>query len=102
MYECNIYSNPERYKLKIWGTLDEEDLSYEFDMVVIWEHEDGRLLYKQDSGCSCPSPFESVDNIEQLEPLTAENYEQFISTYKDYNDKNRHELFLRIREHFAK
>jgi len=33
-------------------------LSYEFDILCFWVTKDGRVYTAQDSGCSCPTPFE--------------------------------------------
>lgn len=47
-----------------WDKIAEEDFggSYEFDMLVVWRNrETGTVVYAEDSGCSCPSPFESHD-----------------------------------------
>lgn len=55
---ANPYSYPERCGLKIVAEL-EENLSYAFDMLVVWEDLKTReLFYGEDSGCSCPTPFE--------------------------------------------
>jgi hypothetical protein len=43
------------------GDLDEPDLTFEFHQLVVLKHEPtGRLFYAEDSGCSCPTPFEDV------------------------------------------
>lgn len=62
----NIYYEPEKYGLKPIGEIDWSSGSYEFDLTVVWQRElDGVLVYAEDSGCSCPSPFESagVDDL---------------------------------------
>lgn len=72
----NIYNNPENYGLEIFLTL-EADLSYEFDMLVVWKRvADGKLFYKRDSGCSCPAPFEDC-GINDLHELRPEEFELF-------------------------
>lgn len=63
------YYSPEAFGLEL---LDDYDIagSWEFDMIAVWRRKaDGALFYAFDSGCSCPSPFES-DNAETLTPLT--------------------------------
>ncbi len=68
----NIYYNPEKFGLKIVEETNKPDLSYEFDMVVAWEDvTTGKQYWAQDSGCSCPSPFEQFDSIESLDPMEA-------------------------------
>lgn len=55
----NVYYDPEKFGLKIVGTLDFSSGSYEFDYTVVWT--DGKnLYYHDDAGCSCPSPFDGV------------------------------------------
>lgn len=41
-------------------SLDQPDLSYEFHLLGAWMHQPtGRVLWGEDSGCSCPSPWEN-------------------------------------------
>lgn len=78
MFGSDVYSKPENYDLEIIGELDEDDLSYEFHMLVVWKHKDGRLFYATDSGCSCPSPFEDVHSLADLTPITkGESFRSF-------------------------
>ena len=61
-YDDNPYYNPEKRGLTIVAEGDDPDASYSFDMFVVWT--DGEsLFYAQDSGCSCPSPFEDVEPV---------------------------------------
>lgn len=59
------YYNPEAFGLTVLASGDIGG-SYEFDMVVVWRHEDGRLFVGADSGCSCPSPFEDFGSLDEL------------------------------------
>src|SRR5699024_9882982 len=44
--------------------------SYEFDMTRVYRKiSTGELFYAEDSGCSCPSPFEDVEESD-LTPIT--------------------------------
>jgi hypothetical protein len=55
----DIYYAPEKHGLKTIGEIDWSDGCYQFDYTVVWQRlADGQLLYGEDSGCSCPSPFE--------------------------------------------
>lgn len=63
----SIYYNPEKFGLKILGDIDWSSGYYEFDQTVVWQDEQGQMFYAEDSGCSCPSPFEGVG----LDDLTA-------------------------------
>lgn len=51
-------------------------------MTVVWKDEDGNYYMAGDSGCSCPTPFESV-TLEGLEKLTA--HEVAESLLGDFN-----------------
>ena len=59
------YYNPEKFDLEIVECFEEEP-DYSFDMFVIWRHKDGTIYVAQDSGCSCPSPFENFGSLEDL------------------------------------
>ncbi len=62
----NIYSTPEAFGLMPIGEIDWSDGCYVFDLTVVWQRTfDGRFLYAEDSGCSCPSPFED-SGVEDL------------------------------------
>ncbi|WP_043654418.1 DUF7574 domain-containing protein [Nocardia thailandica] len=57
----NMYYAPEQYGLTIVGTLDFSDGFYCFDYTVVWQDSTTHRLYMaDDSGCSCPSPFEDT------------------------------------------
>lgn len=62
----DVYYNPEKFNLEIVIVLDEEYLSYEFNMFVVWKDTNGGLYYATDSGCSCPSPFEDYTSLADL------------------------------------
>lgn len=58
---ANIYSDPEKFGLKTVGTIDWREPNYSFDMTVVWVDKSKRLFWSDDSGCSCPIPFEYDD-----------------------------------------
>lgn len=63
----NVYSSPEDFGLEEVTEVDWYDDSYGFDLTVVWRHkETGQLYWASDSGCSCPSPFEGYNGIEDL------------------------------------
>ncbi len=58
--------SPERERpdhhpdLEQFDSLDEAGLSYEFHLLAAWLHKPtGRVFWGEDSGCSCPSPWEN-------------------------------------------
>jgi hypothetical protein len=66
---ANIYYDPDKFGLTPVGEIDWSSGSYEFDYTVVWKRDlDGRFVYAEDSGCSCPVPFEStgVDDLTVL------------------------------------
>lgn len=55
----DIYSSPERFGLETFGEIQWGEPCYSFDLTVVWRRPaDGTFFYCEDSGCSCPSPFE--------------------------------------------
>lgn len=67
---ADIYYSPEQFGLEIVKELDDPSADYSFDKFVVWiRKKDGVLFYGQDSGCSCPSPFEGVTSVQGLSEL---------------------------------
>lgn len=62
----DIYGQPEHFGIQTIGEASWHDESWEFDFTVVWQSkEDPTLFYwARDSGCSCPSPFESFTSLE--------------------------------------
>lgn len=82
-YDKNFYYHPEESGLTIVATIDDGG-SYEFDMVVVWKDEKGNFYWQEDSGCSCPTPFEDFDTLASLNRLTKENFEHFETQVKNH------------------
>ena len=98
-WENNIYSHPEKHGLKIFETL-EENLSYEFNMLVVWKNEKGEFFWAQDSGCSCPSPFEdynSVADLYKVDPNNLESFQQAIENFRGASSVEKLELIIAVR-----
>jgi hypothetical protein len=73
----NVYNRLENFGLKIIAESDIGD-GYSFNrMVVFADVETGEMFYAQDSGCSCPSPFEDLTSREGLTALGPQNIEAF-------------------------
>lgn len=67
----DLYHSPEKANLEIIGSVDWSDGNYCFDLTVVWRHTLTRqFFYAEDSGCSCPSPFEDTQ-VEDLIPITS-------------------------------
>lgn len=76
-YWTNVSSNPEKYGLTLVGSLDDPWACYSFDDLCVWSHEDGRVFWATDSGCSCPSPFEDFKSLDDLEEVTNDTWAEF-------------------------
>jgi len=72
-YDPDLYSQPEAFGLELVGSIDLDNESYQFNILaVLHEPPTDKFYIIQDSGCSCPSPFENHTGREALgEPLTA-------------------------------
>lgn len=62
----DVYNQPEKFGLSIVEVTEKPDLSWEYDMVVLFEDEAGNKYWAEDSGCSCPAPFEEYTSIDSL------------------------------------
>lgn len=74
-YSTTVYDKPEKFGLLQIASADWGG-AWEFDMIVVWQHKTGRLYFGQDSGCSCPMPFEGVTALDDLTELTLDNYDR--------------------------
>lgn len=58
----NIYYSPEAFGVEAIGDINWRQPCYDFDQTAVWrDPRTGEFLWADDSGCSCPSPFESFD-----------------------------------------
>ena len=73
----NVYYDPEKFGLKVIGEL-EKGASYEFDTFVVWQKENGDLVYGTDSGCSCPTPFED-QGLNDLKPYSEQALDEWVA-----------------------
>jgi hypothetical protein len=87
--ENNVYYNPAAYNLTLIGTVNLSEPDYSFDMLAVWKGDDGYYL-GTDSGCSCPTPFESYNGAEDLTgPLTSEQTkEEAESNWRGYDPES--------------
>lgn len=105
----NIYYSPEAFGLEIVTSIDDPDACYSFDMLVVWRNAEGELFYSDDSGCSCPSPFEAIRSVDDLTRFTKFREIQEVANqwavnlnYRDDPDTARtlqaltHELLMKV------
>jgi hypothetical protein len=82
----NFYYDPEKSGLVTIGEIDWSSGSHEFDLTVVWKREsDGRFVYADDSGCSCPSPFEDTG----IDELTVLRRRGGLKDFKEYCAKRQ-------------
>lgn len=62
----NYYYNPAEAGLEMLS-FEDDNLSYEFDILAFWSTKDGVVYSASDSGCSCPVPFEDYTSLAELE-----------------------------------
>ncbi|QIN94148.1 hypothetical protein PP459_gp085 [Streptomyces phage Wakanda] len=61
------YYNPEAFGLELVGSIDWDYEDYSFNLTAVWKAKRGEYYIGDDSGCSCPSPFEEVTKLEELD-----------------------------------
>lgn len=87
----NVYYKPESFGVETVGEIELEEGLYSFNLVlVLRDLETGKFYVNQDSGCSCPSPFEDFKTKESLgQPLTVGEaigkINQFVAARYDKN-----------------
>ena len=71
-YENNPYYKPALYKCRTVGKVDIACEMWTFDIIAVLQHEDGGYYIGTDNGCSCPTPFEYYDSLDDFTgPLAA-------------------------------
>ena len=93
----NIYYNPEEFGLEVVKNIDTGG-GYDFDMFVIWKDKKNNLYYGQDSGCSCPTPFEDFEGIPSLIKITKRGFRSFESELKSHCDSDITEYMSTVKE----
>jgi len=82
----DVYYSPEAQGLRIVAELEDPDACYSFDKIVVWENQAGEFFWASDSGCSCPSPFESIACEADMTRLTPQSMPQFIDAVGKHCD----------------
>lgn len=66
-YAPDPYYQPEDFGLTSIGEVSWDNEFYQFDLTAVWRNnETGVIYYADDSGCSCPSPFEDFHDVSDL------------------------------------
>jgi hypothetical protein len=68
---ANPYSNPEIFGLVTVGSAQWGEADWNFNLTAVWRDPNtGQLYWADDSGCSCPSPFEDITDRDGLTAAT--------------------------------
>ena len=86
----DVYYNAEKHGLVVVAEIDDADSCYSFDLTVVWKNtETGDKYWANDSGCSCPSPFEDIQSIDGLTPLkTDADWDRLVVFLMGFSRKN--------------
>lgn len=91
----NPYHEPAELDLEMVGDIEWTDEAYQFDITAVWRHRTTGLLYMaDDSGCSCPSPFEDHHSVDTLTQATKS---QIIRHLRDRSAVKAASLIDRVR-----
>jgi hypothetical protein len=100
-FPYNPYYSPEKCGLKLVGSLEDPNADYSFSTVVLFKkNEDDSFWIVADSGCSCPSPFEDITSLSDMQRVhTWEEAEKFIASWGTrYDQADVHALKNEARE----
>jgi hypothetical protein len=90
----DVYYQPEAFDLVPVAELALTEPDYSFDIVMVWRHTPtGELYWAQDSGCSCPSPFEDYTSLDKLEVVCS--YEDMVKFVERADNAMARAQFLR-------
>lgn len=66
-WNSNIYYNPDNCGFRIYAEYDGPHEDYAFNIhIILQDLITGEYYYAEDSGCSCPVPFEDFHGFEDL------------------------------------
>jgi len=81
----NVYYSPEEFGLQMVGEVDFSDQYYVFSIIAVFrDPATGQLYYGEDSGCSCPSPFEDFRDREDLTATTPHEIAAILTDASSY------------------
>lgn len=66
-YENNVQAHPEKWGLKVVAEIEYSNGCYVFDTRIVWADESGKLYTARDAGCSCPTPFENFNTMNDID-----------------------------------
>lgn len=75
----DVYYEPESLGLTSVGTVDWSREAWSFDLTAVWKDAEGKFYWADDSGCSCPSPFEMINRLDMLNSGTAHDVAAYLN-----------------------
>ena len=80
------------------GEIDWSDGIYQFELTATWKDGDGSFWYAEDSGCSCPSPFENtgIGDLTLIESYAA--FQTFLSEHNERYGESRNSEVVALLE----
>ena len=87
-YKPDVYNQPEAFGLRLIGAAYLPDCdAYGFHIVAAFRDKDGGVWAAEDSGCSCPQPFESHTSMDDLTRIeSVQDWREFASFREDDGD----------------
>lgn len=90
-WDFNPYYHPENCDVELLITIDEPNMSYEFNTtIIVKDNPTGVLYVTSDSGCSCPTPFEDVRGLGDMTVLR--NMDDFDTYFADNHGYNASDI----------
>lgn len=104
----NVYYDPAEFGLVSVDVLDEGGLSYEYNTLIVLKHTaTGRVFYAQDSGCSCPTPFENFSfsfedgqirtDMTEITPASLASFERDVENFP-VTMSERQDCLVKVKE----
>lgn len=97
-YHDTPYANPGLYGMEPVAELEWDNESYQFNITsVLRRKEDGTLWSCDDSGCSCPTPFEDDyewDRVFSTDDFRSRYAAQLLNDYSGRADQQQYEKFI--------
>lgn len=89
-YFADAYHSPQKLGLEVVAEVELSEPCYSFDIAMVWWHFETDAFYAaQDSGCSCPSPFEACTELGDLTgPLTRHEAADWLKDFIRVDDED--------------
>lgn len=83
----DIYYRPESHGVTCVGQV-EWGSHHWFDLTAVWVDADKRLYWADDTGCSCPMPFDYVKSLEDLQTGTLQQLAEHLRERQAHSRKS--------------